>query len=71
VEDENKIIHRDSNCYFRAWGLSCTHKKLESKGCMVAKQGTAVRNIGLDHAEYIEGKVDGQNCDYYAIREET
>lgn len=29
---------------------------------MVAKQGTAVRNIRLDHenAEYIEGKVDGQ-----------
>ena len=29
---------------------------------MVAKQGTAVRNIRLDHtnAEYIEGRVDGQ-----------
>jgi protein PhnA len=29
---------------------------------MVAKQGTAVRNIRLDHenAEFIEGKVDGQ-----------
>jgi protein PhnA len=29
---------------------------------VVAKQGTAVRNIRLDHenAEYIEGKVDGQ-----------
>ncbi len=38
-------------------------KDLKVKGSsMVAKQGTAVRNIRLDHenAEYIEGKVDGQ-----------
>jgi protein PhnA len=38
-------------------------KDLKVKGSsMVAKQGTAVRRISLDHenAEYIEGKVDGQ-----------
>jgi protein PhnA len=38
-------------------------KDLKVKGSsMVAKQGTAVRNIRLDHdnAEFIEGKVDGQ-----------
>ncbi|GIZ10463.1 alkylphosphonate utilization protein [Flavobacterium sp. UMI-01] len=63
-DDENKIIHRDSN------GVVLTHgdsvvliKDLKVKGSsMVAKQGTAVRNIRLDHenSEYIEGKVDGQ-----------
>jgi protein PhnA len=38
-------------------------KDLKVKGSsMVAKQGTAVRNIRLDHEniEYIVGKVDGQ-----------
>jgi protein PhnA len=38
-------------------------KDLKVKGSsMVAKQGTAVRNIRLDHenADYIEGRVDGQ-----------
>jgi protein PhnA len=63
-DDENKIIHRDVN------GVVLTHgdsvvliKDLKVKGSsMVAKQGTSVRNIRLDHenAEYIEGKVDGQ-----------
>lgn len=63
-EDENKIIHRDVN------GVVLTHgdsvvliKDLKVKGSsMVAKQGTSVRNIRLDHenAEYIEGRVDGQ-----------
>ena len=49
-EDENKVIHRDVNGVILATGDS------------VAKQGTAVRNIRLDHenAEYIEGRVDGQ-----------
>ena len=39
-------------------------KDLKVKGSsMVCKQGTAVRRISLDpeNAEYIEGKVDGQN----------
>ena len=63
-EEENKIIHRDSNGVILEHGDSVVLiKDLKVKGSsMVAKQGTAVRNIRLDHenAEYIEGKVDGQ-----------
>lgn len=63
-DDENKIIHRDSNGVILNTGDSVVLiKDLKVKGSsMVAKQGTAVRNIRLDHenAEYIEGKVDGQ-----------
>lgn len=62
--DENKIIHRDVNGVVLAAGDSVVLiKDLKVKGSsMVAKQGTAVRNIKLDHenAEYIEGKVDAQ-----------
>ncbi|MCX7546956.1 PhnA domain-containing protein [Xanthomarina sp. F1114] len=65
-EDEaNKIIHRDSNGVVLEAGDSVVLiKDLKVKGSsMVAKQGTAVRNIRLDHenSEYIEGRVDGQN----------
>jgi protein PhnA len=60
----SKIIHRDVNGVILAAGDSVVLiKDLKVKGSsMVAKQGTAVRNIRLDHenAEYIEGKVDGQ-----------
>jgi protein PhnA len=63
-EDETKVIHRDSNGVILEIGDSVVLiKDLKVKGSsMVAKQGTAVRNIRLDHenAEYIEGKVDGQ-----------
>ena len=63
-EEENKVIHRDSNGVILEIGDSVVLiKDLKVKGSsMVAKQGTAVRNIRLDHenAEYIEGKVDGQ-----------
>jgi protein PhnA len=63
-EDETKVIHRDSNGVILEVGDSVVLiKDLKVKGSsMVAKQGTAVRNIRLDHenAEYIEGKVDGQ-----------
>lgn len=64
-EDEaNKIIHRDVNGVILEAGDSVVLvKDLKVKGSsMVAKQGTAVRNIRLDpeNAEYIEGKVDGQ-----------
>ncbi len=63
-DDENKVIHRDSNGVILATGDSVVLiKDLKVKGSsMVAKQGTAVRNIRLDHenAEYIEGRVDGQ-----------
>ena len=63
-EDETKVIHRDSNGVILEVGDSVVLiKDLKVKGSsMVAKQGTAVRNIRLNHenAEYIEGKVDGQ-----------
>ena len=64
-EDEaSKIIHRDVNGVILQAGDSVVLvKDLKVKGSsMVAKQGTAVRNIRLDHenAEYIEGKVDNQ-----------
>jgi protein PhnA len=64
-EDEaNKIIHRDINGVILNAGDSVVLiKDLKVKGSsMVAKQGTPVRNIRLDpeNAEYIEGKVDGQ-----------
>lgn len=63
-DDENKVIHRDSNGVILETGDSVVLiKDLKVKGSsIVAKQGTAVRNIRLDHenAEYIEGKVDGQ-----------
>jgi protein PhnA len=63
-EDENQIIHRDSNGVRLAFGDSVVLiKDLKVKGSsMVAKQGTAVRNIRLDpeNSEYIEGRVDGQ-----------
>ncbi len=63
-DDSEKIIHRDSNGVILEHGDSVVLiKDLKVKGSsMVAKQGTAVRNIRLDHenATYIEGKVDGQ-----------
>ncbi len=63
-DDENKIIHRDVNGVILQAGDSVVLiKDLKVKGSsMVAKQGTAVRNIKLDHEndQYIEGKVDGQ-----------
>lgn len=63
-EASAKIEHRDANGVILEAGDSVVLiKDLKVKGSsMVAKQGTAVRNIRLDHdnAEYIEGKVDGQ-----------
>lgn len=60
----NKIIHRDINGVILETGDNVVLvKDLKVKGSsMVAKQGTAVRNIRLDHenAEYIEGKVGTQ-----------
>lgn len=62
--EENKVIHRDSNGVILEHGDSVVLiKDLKVKGSsMVAKQGTAVRNIRLDHenGDYIEGRVDGQ-----------
>ncbi len=63
-EDENKITHRDVNGVILETGDSVVLiKDLKVKGSsMIAKQGTAVRNIRLDHDNetYIEGKVDSQ-----------
>jgi protein PhnA len=63
-EQTQKIIHRDCNGVVLEAGDSVVLiKDLPVKGSsMVAKRGTAVRRISLDHEneEYIEGKVDGQ-----------
>ena len=63
-DEENKLIHRDVNGVILEHGDSVVLiKDLKVKGSsMVAKQGTAVRNIRLDHENetYIEGRVDGQ-----------
>lgn|SRR5690606_25011423 len=63
-DSSENIIHRDVNGNILENGDSVVLiKDLKVKGSsMVAKQGTAVRRISLDreNAEYIEGKVDGQ-----------
>ena len=64
LSEAEKIIHRDVNGVILENGDSVVLvKDLKVKGSsMVAKQGTPVRRISLDreNAEYIEGKVDGQ-----------
>ena len=59
--DPEKLIHRDVNGVVLQVGDSVVLiKDLKVKGSsLVAKQGTAVRNIRLDHEneKYIEGKV--------------
>ncbi|MDQ6992069.1 MAG: PhnA domain-containing protein [Mariprofundus sp.] len=64
LDEEDKIIHRDSNGVILAAGDSVTlTKDLDVKGSSItAKRGTAVRNIRLvmDHEDQIEGRVDGQ-----------
>ncbi len=64
VESENAVIHIDSNGVVLQSGDNVVLiKDLPVKGSsLVAKRGTAVRKISLDHdnAEYIEGKVEGQ-----------
>lgn len=63
-EKGDQIIHKDVNGVTLQAGDSVVLiKDLKVKGSsMVAKQGTAVRRISLDpeNAQYIEGKVDGQ-----------
>lgn len=58
------IVHRDSNGVVLAVGDSVVLiKDLHVKGSsMIAKRGTAVRNIRLDpeNETFIEGKVEGQ-----------
>ncbi|MCT8339064.1 PhnA domain-containing protein [Flavobacteriaceae bacterium TK19130] len=64
VEAKQGLVHRDSNGNILEAGDSVVLiKDLKVKGSsMVAKQGTAVRRIFLDHEneKYIEGKVEGQ-----------
>ena len=59
-----KIVHKDSNGVTLQGGDSVVViKDLNVKGSsIVAKRGTAVRNISLvyDNAEQIEGRVEGQ-----------
>ena len=63
-EKTTTLVHRDSNGVVLEAGDSVVLiKDLKVKGSsMVAKQGTAVRRISLDHEneKYIEGRVDGQ-----------
>lgn len=64
VDEEDRVIHKDSNGAILSAGDTVTLiKDLNVKGGgFTAKRGTAVRNITLDpnNAQYIEGKVDGQ-----------
>ncbi|MCB9261748.1 MAG: PhnA domain-containing protein [Flavobacteriales bacterium] len=63
--EDGKVVHIDSNGAELATGDTVVLiKDLNVKGSsLVAKRGVAVRNIRLDpdNAEYIEGKVEGQN----------
>lgn len=66
AEDKaDALVHRDANGVILEAGDNVVLiKDLKVKGSsMVAKQGTAVRRISLDHENetYIEGKVDGQH----------
>lgn len=66
AEDKSEaLIHRDANgVVLQAGDNVVLIKDLKVKGSsMVAKQGTAVRRISLDHENetYIEGRVDGQH----------
>ncbi|BDD07368.1 PhnA domain-containing protein [Aureibacter tunicatorum] len=64
LDESENPKHRDSNgVELKAGDSVVLIKDLNVKGSsLVAKRGTAVRNISLDHDnhEYIEGKVDGQ-----------
>ncbi len=64
-EDEEKILHKDSNGAILQEGDNVVLiKDLNVKGGgFTAKRGTAVRRIKLvpDNAEHIEGKVEGQH----------
>ncbi|MBL4710682.1 MAG: PhnA domain-containing protein [Flavobacteriales bacterium] len=64
-DNPNKLVHKDSNGAILQAGDSITViKDLNVKGSsLVAKRGTAVRNITLvhDNAEQIEGRVEGQH----------
>ncbi|MFV0507023.1 MAG: PhnA domain-containing protein [Bacteroidales bacterium] len=64
VQDNNEIVHKDSNgATLSAGDTVVLIKDLNVKGAgFTAKRGTAVRNISIvhDNAEHIEGRVNGQ-----------
>lgn len=64
ADKSDALVHRDANgVVLQAGDNVVLIKDLKVKGSsMVAKQGTAVRRISLDHENetYIEGKVEGQ-----------
>ena len=64
-DDEEKIIHKDSNGHILNDGDSVVLiKDLDVKGAnFTAKRGAAVHNIKLvwDNAEHIEGRVENQH----------
>lgn len=64
TQNKNKIVHRDSNGNILEAGDSVVLiKDLKVKGSsLIAKQGTTVRRISLDHEneKFIEGRVEGQ-----------
>lgn len=64
LNSDNKVVHKDSNgAILSAGDTVVIIKDLNVKGSsLVAKRGTAVRNITLvhDNPEQIEGKVEGQ-----------
>jgi protein PhnA len=64
-EDENKLVHKDSNGVTLLDGDSVVLiKDLDVKGAtFTAKRGAAVHNIKLvwDDANLIEGRVENQN----------
>lgn len=65
MEDEDAVKHIDANgAVLKAGDTVVLIKELDVKGStIVAKRGTAVRNIRLVHDDptLIEGKVDGQS----------
>lgn len=65
VNEEDKIVHKDSNgAVLQNGDTVVLIKELDVKGATFsAKRGTAVRNIRLvhDNAEQIEGKIEGQS----------
>ena len=64
VEDENTVIHRDSNgTRLEAGDSVVLIKDLDVKGAnFTAKRGEFMRNISLvhDNPEHIEGRIQGQ-----------
>lgn len=65
IDEEDKIIHKDSNgATLNTGDTVVLTKDIDVKGAnFIAKRGTAVRGIMVvaDNAEHIEGRVNGQH----------